>query len=118
MLRVYFSLTRLILIVTEMADSSPDSCFKAGKFSAPGFRFHPTDEELVVYYLKRKICGRKLRINVIGVVDVYKVDPSELPGNFYAYFVTFRFRFIQWCFLYAFVADLNILNSGSISFGC
>ncbi|KAG7599191.1 NAC domain [Arabidopsis suecica] len=63
-----------------MVESSPDSCFKAGKFSAPGFRFHPTDEELVVYYLKRKICCRKLRINAIGVVDVYKVDPSELPG--------------------------------------
>ncbi|CAN7105789.1 hypothetical protein HID58_018767 [Brassica napus] len=57
-----------------------NSCLKEGRFSAPGFRFHPTDEELVVYYLKRKICGRKLRINAIGVVDVYKVDPTELPG--------------------------------------
>ncbi|KAG2320465.1 hypothetical protein Bca52824_013678 [Brassica carinata] len=57
-----------------------NSCLKGGRFSAPGFRFHPTDEELVVYYLKRKICGRKLRINAIGVVDVYKVDPTELPG--------------------------------------
>ncbi|KAJ4917196.1 NAC domain-containing protein 16 [Raphanus sativus] len=56
-----------------------NSCLKGGKFSAPGFRFHPTDEELVVYYLKRKICGRKLRINAIGVVDIYKLDPSELP---------------------------------------
>ncbi|KFK45122.1 hypothetical protein AALP_AA1G347000 [Arabis alpina] len=60
--------------------SSSESCFKGGKFSAPGFRFHPTDEELVVYYLKRKICSRKLQVDVIGVTDVYKVDPSELPG--------------------------------------
>ncbi|CAH8305646.1 unnamed protein product [Eruca vesicaria subsp. sativa] len=57
-----------------------NSCLEGGRFSAPGFRFHPTDEELVVYYLKRKICGRKLRINAIGVVDVYKVDPTDLPG--------------------------------------
>ncbi|CAH8362452.1 unnamed protein product [Eruca vesicaria subsp. sativa] len=57
-----------------------NSCLRDGKFSAPGFRFHPTDEELVVYYLKRKICGRKLRINAIGVVDIYKLDPAELPG--------------------------------------
>ncbi|KAH0862743.1 hypothetical protein HID58_079954 [Brassica napus] len=58
-----------------------DSCLKGGKFSAPGFRFHPTDEELVMYYLKRKICKRKLRVNAIGVVDVYKLDPEELPGQ-------------------------------------
>ncbi|KFK45123.1 hypothetical protein AALP_AA1G347100 [Arabis alpina] len=64
-----------------MADSSPDSCFKEGKFIAPGFRFHPTDEELVMYYLKRKICNKRLRINVIGVVDVYKLEPEELPGQ-------------------------------------
>ncbi|XP_019091690.1 PREDICTED: NAC domain-containing protein 17 isoform X2 [Camelina sativa] len=64
-----------------MAESSPDSCFKGGKFSAPGFRFHPTDEELVMYYLKRKICRKRLRVNVIGVVDVYKMDPQELPGQ-------------------------------------
>uniref|UniRef100_A0A1J3FFX2 NAC domain-containing protein 78 n=1 Tax=Noccaea caerulescens TaxID=107243 RepID=A0A1J3FFX2_NOCCA len=64
-----------------MADSSPDTCFKEGRFTAPGFRFHPTDEELVMYYLKRKICRRRLRFNAIGVVDVYKLDPEELPGQ-------------------------------------
>ncbi|KAF8026535.1 hypothetical protein BT93_F3122 [Corymbia citriodora subsp. variegata] len=47
----------------------------------PGFRFHPTDEELVLYYLKRKICNRKLRLNIISELDVYKWDPEELPGQ-------------------------------------
>ncbi|KAF6160893.1 hypothetical protein GIB67_025428 [Kingdonia uniflora] len=47
----------------------------------PGFRFHPTDEELVLYYLKRKICGRRLRLNVISDTDVYKWDPEDLPGQ-------------------------------------
>ncbi|KAJ4965808.1 hypothetical protein NE237_017657 [Protea cynaroides] len=47
----------------------------------PGFRFHPTDEELVLYYLKKKICRRRLRLNVIGELDVYKWDPEELPGQ-------------------------------------
>ncbi|XP_040998022.1 NAC domain-containing protein 17-like [Juglans microcarpa x Juglans regia] len=46
----------------------------------PGFRFHPTDEELVLYYLKRKICGRRLKLDIIAEVDVYKWDPEELPG--------------------------------------
>ena len=46
----------------------------------PGFRFHPTDEELVVYYLKRKICKKRLKLNIVREVDVYKWDPEELPG--------------------------------------
>ena len=48
----------------------------------PGFRFHPTDEELVLYYLKRKICGRRIKRSMIGDVDVYKHEPWELPGIF------------------------------------
>ncbi|XP_031258381.1 NAC domain-containing protein 17-like isoform X2 [Pistacia vera] len=47
----------------------------------PGFRFHPTDEELVVYYLKRKICNRKIKLDIIRETDVYKWDPEELPGQ-------------------------------------
>ncbi|KAM2902858.1 hypothetical protein COP2_002735 [Malus domestica] len=54
--------------------------FCDGHFAAPGFRFHPTDEELVLYYLKRKICKKRLKINVIAETDVYKWDPYELPG--------------------------------------
>ncbi|KAF3445347.1 hypothetical protein FNV43_RR10523 [Rhamnella rubrinervis] len=46
----------------------------------PGFRFHPTDDELVLYYLKRKICRRKLKLDIIAETDVYKWDPEELPG--------------------------------------
>ncbi|EYU36537.1 hypothetical protein MIMGU_mgv1a005759mg [Erythranthe guttata] len=45
----------------------------------PGFRFHPTDEELVLYYLKRKICRKRHRLDVIGETDVYKWDPEDLP---------------------------------------
>lgn len=45
----------------------------------PGFRFHPTDEELVGYYLKRKVDGLEIELEVIPVVDLYKFDPWELP---------------------------------------
>ncbi|XP_059631508.1 NAC domain-containing protein 17-like isoform X1 [Cornus florida] len=45
----------------------------------PGFRFHPTDEELVLYYLKRKICRLRLKLDIIAETDVYKCDPEELP---------------------------------------
>lgn len=52
-----------------------------GKFLLPpGFRFHPTDEELVTYYLKRKISGRKIDYDVIAEVDLYKFEPWDLPA--------------------------------------
>nr|GEX00012.1 NAC domain-containing protein 53-like [Tanacetum cinerariifolium] len=46
---------------------------------APGFRFHPTDEELVFYYLRRKICKKPFRYDAISDVEVYKVEPWDLP---------------------------------------
>nr|GMC76181.1 NAC domain-containing protein 78-like [Ipomoea batatas] len=47
---------------------------------APGFRFHPTDEELVFYYLRRKVCAKPLRFDAISEIDIYKVEPWDLPG--------------------------------------
>lgn len=47
----------------------------------PGFRFHPTDEELVGFYLKRKIQQRQLPIELIKQVDIYKYDPWDLPSK-------------------------------------
>ncbi|KAL8166855.1 hypothetical protein V2J09_008354 [Rumex salicifolius] len=47
---------------------------------APGFRFHPTDEELVSYYLKRKVSGKSFRFDAISEIDVYKSEPWDLPG--------------------------------------
>jgi len=48
----------------------------------PGFRFHPTDEELVNYYLKRKIHGLKIELDIIPEVDLYKCEPWELAGTY------------------------------------
>lgn len=48
---------------------------------APGFRFHPTDEELVSYYLKRKVLGKPVRFDAIGEVDIYKHEPWDLAGS-------------------------------------
>ncbi|CAL5421056.1 unnamed protein product [Camellia sinensis] len=47
----------------------------------PGFRFHPTDEELVVQYLKRKVFSCPLPASIIPEVDVCKSDPWDLPGD-------------------------------------
>ncbi|KAJ7531019.1 hypothetical protein O6H91_14G028900 [Diphasiastrum complanatum] len=45
----------------------------------PGFRFHPTDEELVVHYLSRKAAARPFPIQIIAELDLYKFDPWDLP---------------------------------------
>lgn len=47
----------------------------------PGFRFHPTDEELVLQYLKRKVYSCPLPASIIPEVDVCKSDPGDLPGD-------------------------------------
>ncbi|KAJ3670246.1 hypothetical protein LUZ60_010570 [Juncus effusus] len=47
----------------------------------PGFRFHPTDEELVVHYLKQKVTSAPLPVTIIAEIDLYKFDPWELPGK-------------------------------------
>ncbi|GAB2214442.1 hypothetical protein Drorol1_Dr00018789 [Drosera rotundifolia] len=45
----------------------------------PGFRFHPTDEELIVHYLKNQAMSRPCPVAIIPEVDLYKFDPWELP---------------------------------------
>uniref|UniRef100_A0A7N0UJQ2 NAC domain-containing protein n=1 Tax=Kalanchoe fedtschenkoi TaxID=63787 RepID=A0A7N0UJQ2_KALFE len=52
---------------------------KIDEIMLPGFRFHPTDEELVAFYLKRKIQQRPLAIELIKQLDIYKHDPWDLP---------------------------------------
>ncbi|CAL5384883.1 unnamed protein product [Camellia sinensis] len=45
-----------------------------------GFRFHPTDEELVMHYLCRKCALHPIAVPIIAEIDLYKYDPWELPG--------------------------------------
>lgn len=47
----------------------------------PGFRFHPTDEELVGFYLRRKVEKRPISIELIKQADIYKYDPWDLPSK-------------------------------------
>lgn len=63
----------------ESADSSSGSLQQQPQLP-PGFRFHPTDEELVVHYLKKKAASAPLPVTIIAEVDLYKFDPWELPG--------------------------------------
>lgn len=46
----------------------------------PGFRFHPSDEELITYYLVNKISDANFTGRAIGDVDLNKCEPWDLPG--------------------------------------
>lgn len=62
------------------SDETPGNFEGMAQRLPPGFRFHPTDVELVAYYLKEKINGRNIEMNPIAVVDLYKCEPWDLPS--------------------------------------
>jgi len=45
----------------------------------PGFRFHPTDEELISHYLYKKVNDINFSARAIGEVDLNKSEPWDLP---------------------------------------
>ncbi|CAI8614581.1 unnamed protein product [Vicia faba] len=47
----------------------------------PGFRFHPSDEELLVHYLRNKVTSSPLPASFIAEIDLYKYNPWELPSK-------------------------------------
>ncbi|CDY35029.1 BnaC06g13570D [Brassica napus] len=44
----------------------------------PGIRFHPTEEELLEYYLRKKISNIKIDLDVIRDVDLNKLEPWDI----------------------------------------
>ena len=50
----------------------------------PGFRFHPTEEELVGYYLYRKVNSLRFDLDVISDIDLYRMEPWEIQGNMHS----------------------------------
>lgn len=46
-----------------------------------GFRFRPTDEELLLHYLRRKALSCTLPADIIPVADLARLHPWDLPGE-------------------------------------
>ncbi|WOK99903.1 NAC domain-containing protein [Canna indica] len=47
----------------------------------PGFRFHPTDEELITHYLTQKLTEPDFDARAVAEVDLNKCEPWDLPGK-------------------------------------
>lgn len=60
----------------------PPAAAASGQLSVPpGFRFHPTDEELLHYYLRKKVSYEAIDLDVIREVDLNKLEPWDLKGK-------------------------------------
>ncbi|XP_057432043.1 NAC domain-containing protein 83-like [Lotus japonicus] len=46
-----------------------------------GYKFDPTDEILVKFYLKRRIFAQPLPFQIIPNFDVFQIEPWGLPGG-------------------------------------
>ena len=63
----------------------------------PGFRFHPTEEELLTYYLKKKVASERIDLDVIRDVDLNKLEPWDIQGQwselaFFFFFLRYILR--------------------------
>ena len=78
----FFALTKVEVYekITSMTSSG------TGVEVPVGYRFHPTDEELVSHYLRLKMQGGKdFEVRAIGEVNIYKHEPWDLPGTYLSY---------------------------------
>ncbi|KAH9611888.1 hypothetical protein KSS87_003370 [Heliosperma pusillum] len=47
----------------------------------PGFRFHPTEEELLQYYLRKKVANEKIDLDVVFEIDLNRLEPWDIQGT-------------------------------------
>lgn len=79
----------------SLMEREPNSSFQF----PPGFRFHPSDEELIVHYLQKKVTSHPLPASVIAEIDLYKYNPWELPSlscTIYSLVLFFFSQIINW----------------------
>ncbi|PKU59419.1 Putative NAC domain-containing protein 94 [Dendrobium catenatum] len=46
----------------------------------PGFRFHPAEEELFEFYLRRSVTGKNRSFSIISTTNLCLYDPWDLPA--------------------------------------
>ncbi|WOL10539.1 hypothetical protein Cni_G19298 [Canna indica] len=48
---------------------------------SPGFRFHPTEKEIITRYLFPKVINNSFIARAVGEVDLNKFEPWDLPSD-------------------------------------
>ncbi|KAJ1274350.1 hypothetical protein BS78_05G055900 [Paspalum vaginatum] len=72
---MYCSTGRRSTMTMESGSSSSDPLLP------PGYRFYPTEEELLTFYLRHRLAGTRPDVqNFIPVVDIYSYHPSQLQA--------------------------------------
>jgi hypothetical protein len=109
------SLSNRVLVSQEMENFS-GTCKEEEQLDLPpGFRFHPTDEELISHYLHKKVIDTNFSARAIGEVDLNKSEPWDLPCKFAKFkkFSSFLFFVFPCVSLFLFVRkifDKNLLG--------
>lgn len=56
-----------------------------------GFRFYPTEVELISFYLRFQLHGGNATIHsLIPILDVFSVEPNQLPST-YAIIISYMY---------------------------
>lgn len=51
-----------------------------------GFRFHPNDDEIITFYLLKKVLNSNFSAIAIGEADLNRCEPWDLPSKYYFLF--------------------------------
>nr|XP_018622492.1 NAC domain-containing protein 87-like isoform X2 [Nicotiana tomentosiformis] len=65
-------------VINEEADLHRDDILDQ---LPPGFRFHPTDEEIITCYLREKVMDKRFTAIAVAEVDLNKSEPWDLPAK-------------------------------------
>lgn len=54
----------------------------------PGFRFNPTNEELIIHYLLPKVLDSNFTAAAIGEANLNRCEPWDLPSKEFRFFMS------------------------------
>lgn len=73
----------------------------------PGFRFYPSDEELVGHYLLKKISNEEVLKGTLVEIDLHTCEPWQLPGMLFLHIL---YPFLCLSFVHYFGSIVLILQ--------